>query len=86
MWNKIKRFDSSDTNVFKYVFTSDNAVAESVLYRYGSFEERTVICCSTMSGCPVGCTLGRIVGAALGKPVGCPDGSAVGCPDGLLLG
>ena len=29
-----KRFDSSEGNVFKYVFTSDNAVAESVLYRY----------------------------------------------------
>lgn len=56
MWEKgIKRFDSSDSNVFKYVFSSDNAVAESVLYRYESFEERTVVCCSTMSGCPVGC-------------------------------
>lgn len=55
MWNKIKRFDSSDTNVFKYVFENDGSAVESVLYRYGSFEERTVICCSTMSGCPVGC-------------------------------
>ena len=28
---------------------------ESVLYKYPTYEERTVICCSTMSGCPVGC-------------------------------
>ena len=55
MWDNIKRIDSSDTNVFKYVFTADSAVAESGLYRYGSFEDRTVICCSTQSGCPVGC-------------------------------
>jgi len=54
-WNKTKIVPSSDTNVFKFVFTNENAVAESVLYRYGSFEERTVICCSTQSGCPVGC-------------------------------
>lgn len=51
----MKRFDSSDSNVFKYVFTWNDAVAETVLYRYGSFMERTVICCSVMSGCPVGC-------------------------------
>lgn len=55
MFDEVKRFDSSDTNVFKYVFTTDNAVAEAVLYRYQSFLERTVICCSTQSGCPIGC-------------------------------
>lgn len=48
-------FESSEGNVFKYVFTSTNAVIEAVLYKYGDFYERTVICCSTMSGCPVGC-------------------------------
>lgn len=48
-------FESSEGNVFKYVFTSDDAVVEAVLYKYGDFYERTVICCSTMSGCPVGC-------------------------------
>lgn len=32
------------------------AIVEAVLYRYPTYEERTVICCSTMSGCPVGCT------------------------------
>jgi len=28
---------------------------EAVLYRYNSYAERTVICCSTQCGCPVGC-------------------------------
>lgn len=56
MWDITKRFDSQDENVFKYVFTQENAVAEAVLYKYNSFEERTVICCSVMSGCPIGCT------------------------------
>lgn len=51
----IKRFDSSEGNVWKYVFTKSDMVAEAVLYRYESFYTRTVICCSTMSGCPVGC-------------------------------
>lgn len=51
----VKRFDSSEGNVFKYVFTGEDFVAEAVLYRYESFYKRTVICCSTMSGCPVGC-------------------------------
>ncbi|MDO8504787.1 MAG: radical SAM protein [Candidatus Liptonbacteria bacterium] len=52
---KVRRVDSSDTNVSKYVFEFPNAVAEAVLYRYGSYKERTVVCCSTQSGCPVGC-------------------------------
>lgn len=51
----IKRIDSSDENVSKYVFDFGNAVAEAVLYKYPTFEKRTVICCSTQSGCPVGC-------------------------------
>lgn len=57
-----KVFNSSDTNVKKFVFewekTKDikEAIAEAVLYRYGSYQKRTVICCSVMSGCPVGCT------------------------------
>ena len=46
---------SDEGNVTKLVFRSDTAVAEAVLYRYPTYEERTVICCSTMSGCPVGC-------------------------------
>jgi adenine C2-methylase RlmN of 23S rRNA A2503 and tRNA A37 len=55
MWNEIKEINSTDNNVKKFVFTKDNAVAESVLYKYPTYDERTVICCSTMSGCPVGC-------------------------------
>lgn len=51
----VKRVDSSDENVCKYVFDFGDAVAEAVLYKYPSYEERTVICCSTQSGCPVGC-------------------------------
>ena len=54
-WGKVNRVDSSDVNVSKYIFTNDNAVAEAVLYKYKSYDERTVICCSTQSGCPVGC-------------------------------
>lgn len=50
-----KVFESSEGNVWKYVFTKDNMVAEAVLYKYNNFYDRTVICCSTMSGCPVGC-------------------------------
>lgn len=55
LWNDIKRIDSSDHNVAKYVFTKDDAVAEAVLYKYPTYEQRTVICCSTQSGCPIGC-------------------------------
>lgn len=55
---EIKVFNSSDTNVSKFVFEWKNpkGIAESVLYRYGSYEQRTVICCSVQSGCPVGCS------------------------------
>lgn len=53
---KYKVFESSEGNVWKYVFTKDDMVAETILYRYKGFYERTVICCSVMSGCPVGCT------------------------------
>jgi 23S rRNA (adenine2503-C2)-methyltransferase len=52
---KVKRIDSSDENVSKYVFDFGTAVAESVLYKYPTYQDRTVICCSTQSGCPVGC-------------------------------
>ena len=55
MWNEIKRIDDEAENVAKFVFTKPDAVVESVLYRYPTYEERTVICCSTQSGCPVGC-------------------------------
>lgn len=54
-WTSIKQIKSSDQNVSKFVFTDKTAVAEAVLYKYPTYEERTVICCSTQSGCPVGC-------------------------------
>lgn len=54
-WTDVKRVDGGDGNVWKYVFETKDAVAEAVLYKYPTFEERTVICCSTQSGCPVGC-------------------------------
>jgi 23S rRNA (adenine2503-C2)-methyltransferase len=55
MWKDIRIVRSSDENVLKYVFDTDTAVAESVLYKYPTYADRTVICCSTQSGCPIGC-------------------------------
>jgi 23S rRNA (adenine2503-C2)-methyltransferase len=55
MWNNIRRIDDDAENVAKFVFTKSDAVVEAVLYRYPTYAERTVICCSTQSGCPVGC-------------------------------
>jgi 23S rRNA (adenine2503-C2)-methyltransferase len=52
---EIKRFNSTEGNVWKYVFEFDNAIAEAVLYKYNDFYKRTVICVSVQSGCPVGC-------------------------------
>lgn len=52
---EFKVFESTEGNVWKYVFTKADMVAEAVLYKYEDFYKRTVICCSTMSGCPVGC-------------------------------
>jgi len=55
MWTNIKRIDDEAENVCKFVYTNKSAVVESVLYKYPTYQERTVICCSTQSGCPVGC-------------------------------
>lgn len=55
MWTSVKTVKSADENVLKYVFEKPTAVAEAVLYKYPTYAERTVICCSTQSGCPVGC-------------------------------
>lgn len=55
MWTDIKRIDDEAENVTKFVFARNNAVAEAVLYKYPTYRERTVICISTQSGCPVGC-------------------------------
>ncbi len=54
-WTNIKRIDDNEARVAKFVFTNDSAVSEAVLYRYPDYKTRTVICCSTQSGCPVGC-------------------------------
>lgn len=54
-WPEIKIISDDASNVKKYVFTKDDAAVESVLYKYPDYKTRTVICCSTQSGCPVGC-------------------------------
>lgn len=57
-WDAVSEIQSSDANVKKFVFNKEGerpAVAEAVLYKYPTYEDRTVICCSTQSGCPVGC-------------------------------
>ena len=51
----VRRIDDAEQRVAKFVFTKPDAIAEAVLYRYPNYETRTVICCSTQSGCPVGC-------------------------------
>lgn len=58
MEKNYKVFNSSNEDVKKFVFEwEDNpAVAEAVLYKYESYEKRTVICCSVQSGCPVKCS------------------------------
>ena len=55
MWQDVKVIQSVERNVSKYVFSKDSAVAEAVLYRYPDYATRTVICCSSQSGCPIGC-------------------------------
>ncbi len=52
---QVTMIQSCDENVAKYVFDFGSAIAESVLYKYPTYSQRTVICCSTQSGCPVGC-------------------------------
>lgn len=60
MFDSVEYFDSSDSNVSKIVFKQDNEdrklITEAVLYKYESYQKRTVICCSVQSGCPMGCT------------------------------
>lgn len=54
-WTTVRRIDDEAEHVAKFVFENSSAVAEAVLYRYPDYATRTVICCSTQSGCPVGC-------------------------------
>lgn len=56
MWDSIEELQSSDTDVKKYIFKKEDAIAEAVLYKYGTYEERTVMCISTQTGCQMGCT------------------------------
>lgn len=79
---KVKRVDSSDANVSKYVYDFGTAVAESVLYKYPTYEERTVVCCSTQSGCPVGC---RFCGAGDNFVRNLSDDEIVGQVDHLFI-
>lgn len=55
-WEKVEIFKDEDEKVTKFVFTKQDAVVETVLYRYPVYEERTVVCHSVMSGCPIGCS------------------------------
>lgn len=56
VWHTIEEHQSHDADVKKYIFKLPDAIAEAVLYKYGSYEERTVMCISTQTGCPMGCT------------------------------
>ena len=52
----VKEFTGENPDVKKFVFKNDSAAVEAVLYKYGTYEKRTVLCVSTQCGCPVGCT------------------------------
>lgn len=54
-WHDVKRIDGKEGNVSKFIFTSDSGVAETVLYKHPTYADRTVVCFSVMSGCPMGC-------------------------------
>lgn len=55
MWKNINVFEDEKEHVKKYVFEKEDIAIEAVLYRYPTYEERTVLCISTMCGCPMGC-------------------------------
>lgn len=55
IWTNVRVISDEASNVSKYVFEKDDAVVEAVLYKYPDYKTRTVICCSTQSGCPIGC-------------------------------
>ena len=55
MWTNVQIFQDEKEHVKKYVFERDDIAVESVLYRYPTYTERTVLCISTMCGCPMGC-------------------------------
>ena len=55
MWQNIKKFQDAKENVTKFVFEKDDIAIEAVLYKYPTYQERTVLCISVMCGCPIGC-------------------------------
>lgn len=55
MWSNVQVFCDDKEHVKKFVFEKDDIAVESVLYRYPTYDERTVLCISTMCGCPMGC-------------------------------
>lgn len=56
MWDTIEEINGANTDVMKFIFKQEDAIAEAVLYKYPTFEERTVMCISTQTGCPMGCS------------------------------
>lgn len=52
LWDDIRSLADPAARVHKFVFTKSDCAVESTLYRQ---EQRTVVSCSTMSGCPMGC-------------------------------
>lgn len=56
MFDTIKKFQGENKDVTKFVFEKKDICVEAVLYKYESYEKRTVLCISTQCGCPVGCT------------------------------
>lgn len=56
MWKSVEEINGANTDVMKFIFKQDDAIAESVLYKYPTFKERTVMCISTQTGCPMGCS------------------------------
>lgn len=49
-------FENSTGDAVKYVFSGDDYSAEAIMYKYGDFYHKTVICCSVMSGCSMSCS------------------------------
>lgn len=55
IWSKVSVIEDKLEHVKKYVFERSDIAVEAVLYKYPTYEERTVLCISTMCGCPMGC-------------------------------
>lgn len=55
MWTNVKIFEDAKEHVKKFVFEKKDIAVEAVLYKYPTYSERTVLCISTMCGCPMGC-------------------------------